>query len=92
MTIPPPPRPWTHLLPQCDFQVVKMFAAIVAIFAICWLPYHAYFIYAHHNQEIVKKPFIQHVYLAFYWFAMANTMVNPAIFYWMNQRYSTYSA
>lgn len=73
----------------CSFQVVKMFFIIVTIFGVCWLPYHAYFIYAYHDNSIVNKPFIQHVYLFFYWLAMANTMVNPIVYYWMNKRWAT---
>ena len=69
-------------------QVVKMFVIIVTIFGVCWLPYHVYFIYAYHHKSIVNKPFIQHVYLGFYWLAMANTMVNPMVYYWMNVRYT----
>ena len=63
-----------------------MFFIIVTIFGVCWLPYHVYFIYAYHNNSIVNEPFIQHVYLFFYWLAMANTMVNPIVYYWMNKR------
>jgi tachykinin receptor 3 len=69
------------------FQVVKMFMVVVVIFAICWLPYHVYFIYTYHNKEVTTKPYIQHVYLSFYWLAMANAMINPAIYYGMNARY-----
>jgi tachykinin receptor 3 len=70
-----------------QFQVVKMFIVVVIIFAVCWLPYHVYFIYTYHHKEVVTKPFIQHVYLGFYWLAMANAMLNPFIYYWMNARY-----
>ncbi len=68
-------------------KVVKMFIVVVIIFAVCWLPYHVYFIYTYHHKEIVRKPFIQHVYLGFYWLAMANSMFNPLVYYWMNARY-----
>lgn len=44
-------------------QVVKMFMVVVFIFAVCWLPYHVYFIYTYHHKEVVTMPFIQHVYL-----------------------------
>ena len=36
---------------------------VVIIFAVCWLPYHIYFIYTYHHKEVVTMPFIQHVYL-----------------------------
>ena len=29
------------------------------------------------------------MYLAFYWLAMANSCVNPLVYYWMNKRYQT---
>ncbi|XP_068085170.1 tachykinin-like peptides receptor 86C [Anabrus simplex] len=67
-------------------KVVRMFIIIVMIFAICWLPYHAYFIYTHHNKSIRYSRYVQHLYLAFYWLAMSNSMVNPLIYYWMNVR------
>ena len=30
------------------------------------------------------------MYLAFYWLAMANSCVNPLVYYWMNKRYSVH--
>jgi hypothetical protein len=30
--------------------------------------------------------FTRHMYLGFYWLAMANSCVNPFIYYWMNKR------
>ena len=73
------------------FQVVKMFIVVVIIFAVCWLPYHIYFIYTYHHKEVITMPFIQHVYLGFYWLAMSNAMLNPFIYYWMNARYVIFS-
>ncbi|KAK7862814.1 hypothetical protein R5R35_000840 [Gryllus longicercus] len=67
-----------------------MFILVVSIFALCWLPYHGYFIYAYHNQAISTSSYVQHLYLAFYWLAMANAMVNPVIYYWMNSRFRLY--
>ncbi|KAL9895226.1 tachykinin-like peptides receptor 86C [Glossina fuscipes] len=71
-------------------KVVRMFIAIVAIFAICWLPYHMFFIYAYHNNRMTSTKYVQHMYLAFYWLAMSNAMVNPVIYYWMNKRFRLY--
>ena len=36
-------------------QVVKMFIVVVIIFAVCWLPYHVYFIYTYHDTEIRRE-------------------------------------
>jgi tachykinin receptor 3 len=67
-------------------RVVRMFLVVVSIFAVCWLPYHGYFIYAYHFSEIAASSYVQHLYLAFYWLAMANAMVNPLVYYCMNHR------
>ena len=67
-----------------------MFAVVVTIFMVCWAPYHIYFIYSYHDPSITKMPYISHIYLGFYWLAMANTCVNPIIYYWMNQRFRAY--
>ncbi|XP_065156594.1 tachykinin-like peptides receptor 86C isoform X1 [Atheta coriaria] len=71
-------------------KVVKMIIFIVLVFACCWLPYHVYFIYTHFDRSILYTRYVQHVYLAFYWFAMSNAMVNPLIYYWMNAKFRGY--
>ncbi|XP_068200430.1 tachykinin-like peptides receptor 86C isoform X3 [Palaemon carinicauda] len=71
-------------------RVVKMFIVIVAAFGLCWLPQQAFFLYTFHNAQILDTAHIQHIYLAFYWLAMANAMVNPVIYYWMNARFRSY--
>ncbi|XP_049820597.1 tachykinin-like peptides receptor 86C [Aethina tumida] len=71
-------------------KVVKMFILVVLIFGICWLPYHAYFIYIYYDPNVIFSKYTQHVYLGFYWFAMSNAMVNPLIYYWMNARFRQY--
>ncbi|XP_017462280.1 PREDICTED: tachykinin-like peptides receptor 86C [Rhagoletis zephyria] len=71
-------------------KVVRMFIAIVSIFAICWFPYHMFFIYAYHNNDVTSTKYVQHMYLGFYWLAMSNAMVNPIIYYWMNKRFRLY--
>ncbi|KAK9507752.1 hypothetical protein O3M35_007536 [Rhynocoris fuscipes] len=67
-------------------KVVKMMMVVVSIFAVCWLPFHIYFIITSHMPEITKLPFIQDLYLAIYWLAMSNSMYNPIIYCWMNMR------
>lgn len=71
-------------------QVVRMFIAVVTIFAICWLPYHAFYVYAYHQPHITSTSSTPHLFLAFYWLAMSNSMVNPIIYYWMNRRFRHY--
>ncbi|XP_066603319.1 tachykinin-like peptides receptor 86C isoform X2 [Prorops nasuta] len=71
-------------------KVVKMFIIVVFIFALCWLPYQGFFIFVYHHRHLTEASYVQHVYLSFYWLAMSNTMVNPIIYYWMNNRFRVY--
>ncbi|XP_037942698.1 tachykinin-like peptides receptor 99D [Teleopsis dalmanni] len=68
-------------------RVVKMMMVVVLIFAVCWLPFHAYFIVTSCYPGITKAPYIQELYLAIYWLAMSNSMYNPIIYCWMNSRF-----
>lgn len=68
-------------------RVVKMMIVVVTIFAVCWLPFHVYFIITSQVPEIVNYEHIQEVYLAIYWLAMSNSMYNPIIYCWMNSRF-----
>ena len=60
-------------------KIVKMFAVIISVFGVCWLPYHVYFLYAYHEPEIMRFPHIKNIYLGFYWLAMANCALNPIV-------------
>ncbi|KYM92273.1 Tachykinin-like peptides receptor 86C [Atta colombica] len=71
-------------------KVVKMFIIVVTIFAVCWLPYQGFFIFVYHHRHFAENSYVQHVYLSFYWLAMSNSMVNPIIYYWMNNRFRVY--
>ncbi|XP_055325493.1 tachykinin-like peptides receptor 86C [Sitodiplosis mosellana] len=71
-------------------KVVRMFIAVVTIFGICWLPYHLFYVYSYHRPHITSSNYVPHLFLAFYWLAMANSMVNPIIYYWMNRRFRHY--
>ncbi|XP_076241349.1 tachykinin-like peptides receptor 99D isoform X1 [Calliopsis andreniformis] len=68
-------------------RVVKMMIVVVVIFAVCWLPFHVYFIVTSYLPEITNKPYIQEVFLGIYWLAMSNSMYNPLIYCWMNSRF-----
>lgn len=67
-------------------QVVKMMIMVVTIFGVCWLPYHTYFIVSNVDPSINHSPYIQEIYLAIYWLAMSNSMYNPMIYCFMNNR------
>ncbi|XP_071449414.1 tachykinin-like peptides receptor 86C [Hetaerina americana] len=71
-------------------KVVRMLVLVVSGFSICWLPYHAYFLYVFHHRRAAGAAHAQHVYLAFYWLAMSNAALNPLIYYCMNDRFRSY--
>ncbi|XP_077376091.1 substance-K receptor isoform X1 [Festucalex cinctus] len=68
-------------------KVVKMMVVVVVTFALCWLPYHIYFILGSVNRDIYKQHYIQQVYLGIFWLAMSSTMYNPIIYCCLNQRF-----
>ncbi|XP_042278244.1 tachykinin receptor 1a isoform X2 [Thunnus maccoyii] len=67
-------------------KVVKMMIVVVCTFAICWLPYHVYFLLHQFFPEMFEETFIQQVYLAIMWLAMSSTMYNPIIYCCLNDR------
>ncbi|KAL2728923.1 tachykinin-like peptides receptor 86C isoform X1 [Vespula squamosa] len=71
-------------------KVVKMFLYVLTIFAVCWFPYQGSFIFVYYYRKYLKAENIQHIYLTFYWLAMSNCMVNPILYYWMNNRFRAY--
>ncbi|GFX23365.1 tachykinin-like peptides receptor 86C [Trichonephila clavipes] len=81
--------PQNHVI-KSKQKVVHMLVAIMLLFAICWLPYHIYFLYTYYNTDILYTHFIQHVYLAIYWLAMSNSCYNPIVYYIMNARFRSY--
>ncbi|MBN3278787.1 NK3R protein, partial [Polyodon spathula] len=72
---------------QAKRKVVKMMIVVVVTFALCWLPFHLYFMLGSFNRDIYKQKYIQQVYLAIFWLAMSSTMYNPIIYYCLNQRF-----
>uniref|UniRef100_A0A915JYQ2 G-protein coupled receptors family 1 profile domain-containing protein n=1 Tax=Romanomermis culicivorax TaxID=13658 RepID=A0A915JYQ2_ROMCU len=68
-------------------KIIKMMITVVAIFMLCWLPYHLYFtIFVKAFAEIPPKTAL-FIYLHIYLLAMSSTVVNPIIYVWMNRKY-----
>ncbi|XP_041838261.1 tachykinin receptor 3a [Melanotaenia boesemani] len=72
---------------QAKRKVVKMMIIVVVTFALCWLPYHVYFIVTGLNKYLSKWKYIQQVYLSVMWLAMSSTMYNPIIYCCLNSRF-----
>ncbi|XP_076842275.1 neuromedin-K receptor-like [Brachyhypopomus gauderio] len=72
---------------QAKRKVVKMMVVVVLTFALCWLPYHVYFIVTGLDRSLMKWKSIQQVYLSVLWLAMSSTMYNPIIYCCLNSRF-----
>ncbi|XP_003409088.1 substance-K receptor [Loxodonta africana] len=72
---------------QAKKKIVKTMVLVVVTFAVCWLPYHLYFILGSFQKDIYCHKFIQQVYLALFWLAMSSTMYNPIIYCCLNHRF-----
>ncbi|KAG7214976.1 hypothetical protein INR49_019725 [Caranx melampygus] len=70
-------------------KVVKMMIVVVCTFAVCWLPYHIYFLLHQFFPDLFEQRYIQQVYLAVMWLAMSSTMYNPIIYYCLNSRWES---
>uniref|UniRef100_A0A8C3EZ97 Substance-K receptor n=1 Tax=Chrysemys picta bellii TaxID=8478 RepID=A0A8C3EZ97_CHRPI len=68
-------------------EFVRTIVIVVITFAVCWLPYHLYFILGSFREEIYQQKYIQQVYLAVFLLAMSSTMYNPVIYCYLNQRF-----
>ncbi|XP_078522673.1 substance-P receptor [Lissotriton helveticus] len=68
-------------------KVVKMMIVVVCTFAVCWLPYHIFFMLQHFDVELFQMKAIQQIYLAIMWLAMSSTMYNPIIYCCLNERF-----
>ncbi|XP_057686862.1 tachykinin receptor 1a [Corythoichthys intestinalis] len=68
-------------------KVVKMMIVVVCTFAICWLPYHVYFLLYQFFPDLFEETYIQQVYLGIMWLAMSSTMYNPIIYCCLNDRF-----
>ena len=63
-----------------------MLMVVVTVFAICWLPLHAFILLIDFRpdlteyENISQKHFFVAVYSAVHWLAMSNSCVNPIIY------------
>uniref|UniRef100_H2ZFB2 G-protein coupled receptors family 1 profile domain-containing protein n=1 Tax=Ciona savignyi TaxID=51511 RepID=H2ZFB2_CIOSA len=69
------------------FQAVRMMMVVVVVFAICWCPYHLFFLADYIISDSYHWKQIQQVYLAVFWVAMSSSMYNPFIYCWNNSRW-----
>jgi len=78
------------------WQVIKMLVVVVTVFAICWLPLHAFILLIDFRPELTEyettsqKHFFVVVYSAVHWLAMSNSCVNPIIYGFLHDSFRVY--
>ncbi|XP_070543855.1 substance-P receptor-like [Ptychodera flava] len=68
-------------------KVVKMMIFVLLVFAVCWLPLHIFLLLTRYHLYLYARKHMQQVYLGIFWLAMSNSMYNPFIYCWMNDRF-----
>ncbi|XP_061491190.1 substance-K receptor [Rhineura floridana] len=68
-------------------KFVRTMVAVVITFAVCWFPYHLYFVLGSIWKDIYRQKYIQQVYLAVFLLAMSSAMYSPIIYCCLNQRF-----
>lgn len=71
----------THL--NAKRKTIKMLMFVVAVFAICWLPYHVMFML----EDFFDINFTLSFQYAIKWLAMSSICYNPFIYFWLNNGY-----
>ncbi|KAK8757427.1 hypothetical protein V5799_004941 [Amblyomma americanum] len=79
-----PDDPVFHFL-----QVTKMMFIVVAIFALCWLPYQTYNILTEIYPAINSYRYINVIWFIMHWLAMSNSCYNPFIYAIYSEKFNT---
>uniref|UniRef100_A0A3Q0RQL5 Neuropeptide Y receptor type 2 n=2 Tax=Heroini TaxID=318529 RepID=A0A3Q0RQL5_AMPCI len=67
-------------------KTTKMLALVVVVFAICWLPFHAFQL-AIDLDLVLRLEEYKLIYTVFHIVAMCSTFTNPLLYGWMNKNY-----
>ncbi|KAJ8022900.1 Tachykinin-like peptides receptor 99D [Holothuria leucospilota] len=67
--------------------LVKMFATIVLLFAICYLPMYVFLLIQDHKEDIMQNEYIKLIFLSAFFVGMSNCIYNPMIYCYMNSKF-----
>ncbi|CAC5360094.1 GPR83 [Mytilus coruscus] len=74
---------------QAKRKSIKLLVAVVAVFAISWMPLNLYYILAdHHPNTKVFHP-DTNTFFVCHWIAISSSCINPFLYCWMNPAFST---
>lgn len=68
-------------------RTTKMLLTMVAVFAISWLPFHAFQLAIDINSTVLYMKDFKLLFTVFHIVAMCSTFVNPILYGWMNHNY-----
>uniref|UniRef100_A0A3Q2Z3S2 Neuropeptide Y receptor type 2 n=1 Tax=Hippocampus comes TaxID=109280 RepID=A0A3Q2Z3S2_HIPCM len=68
-------------------KTTKMLVMVVAVFAVSWLPLHAFQLAVDIDSRVVYMDDFKLLFSAFHVVAMCSTFVNPILYGWMNSNY-----
>ncbi|XP_064191422.1 neuropeptide Y receptor type 2-like [Anguilla rostrata] len=68
-------------------NTTKMLVVMVAVFAVSWLPFHAFQLAADTDSTVLDMRDFKLLYTVFHIVAMCSTFANPILYGWMNKNY-----
>ncbi|XP_019711754.1 neuropeptide Y receptor Y2, like [Hippocampus comes] len=68
-------------------KTTKMLVTMVVVFAVSWLPYHAFQLATDIDSTVLDMPHFRLLYTLFHVVAMCSTFANPLLYGWMNRNY-----
>uniref|UniRef100_A0A1I7ZEQ4 G_PROTEIN_RECEP_F1_2 domain-containing protein n=1 Tax=Steinernema glaseri TaxID=37863 RepID=A0A1I7ZEQ4_9BILA len=69
-------------------KAANMLALVVTMFVVVWLPYNLYFLILHrYLAEFLGVKGGQYMFVNIYWLGMSSSVINPVIYYFMNERF-----
>lgn len=70
-------------------KTTKMLLTMVVVFAVSWLPFHAFQLAVDIDSNVLYMKDFQLLFTMFHIIAMCSTFVNPILYGWMNKNYRT---
>ncbi|XP_041790159.1 neuropeptide Y receptor type 2 [Chelmon rostratus] len=68
-------------------KTTKMLLTMVVVFAVSWLPFHAFQLAADIDSTVLSMKDFKLLFTVFHIVAMCSTFVNPILYGWMNSNY-----
>lgn len=70
-------------------KTTKMLLTMVVVFAVSWLPFHAFQLAVDIDSTVLSMKDFKLLFTVFHIVAMCSTFVNPILYGWMNNNYRT---